>query len=44
MEKHLAGRKKRQTGKEKGTEMKEGKKAEKIWELFKSLNTHNCLK
>ena len=43
MEKHFVGRKKRQNGKEKGTEMKDGKKEEKIWKLYKNFNVKSCL-
>ena len=43
MEKHFSGKRKRQNGKEKETEMKD-EKNEKIWKLFENLNTENCLK
>ena len=39
----LAGEKKR-NGKEKGTEMRNGKKNEKMWNFYENLNTENCLK
>ena len=39
----LEGEKKR-NGKEKGTEMRNGKKNEKMWNFYENLNTENCLK
>ena len=42
MKKHFVGRKKRQSGKEKGTEIRV-EKNESMWNLYENLNTKNCL-
>ena len=45
MEKRFVGRKKRRNAKEKGTEMKRGKKKKKkkTCETYENLNIENCL-
>ena len=43
MEKHFVRTKKRRNGKEKGTEIKDGKKEETVWKLYENLNIEDCL-